>query len=92
MYRVSDTVRSTHGQDGAIVLDVQRGQIVRLNLTGSLIFQRLERGETVARIVDGISRDFCTSRESVQTDVTSFLKSLSEQGLVCTSDTAEDRR
>ncbi len=90
MYRVSDTVRNTHGQDGTIVLDVQRGQIVRLNLTGSLIFQRLQRGETVAQIVDGISRDFCVSRANVRTDVTSFLKSLSEEGLVYMSDTPED--
>src|SRR5258707_116519 len=31
MYRVSDGVRSTHGQDGAIVLDVQQGQMFNLN-------------------------------------------------------------
>ena len=43
MYRVPDTVRSTYGQDGAIVLDVQRGQILRLNSTASLIFQRLQQ-------------------------------------------------
>jgi hypothetical protein len=51
MYRVPDTVRSTYGQDGAIVLDVQRGQILRLNSTASLIFQRLQKGETEAQIM-----------------------------------------
>jgi len=47
MYRISKGVRSTHGQDGAIVLDVQQGQMFNLNLVGSKILELLESGSTV---------------------------------------------
>src|ERR1035437_2435244 len=54
MYRVSDTVRSIHNQDGAIVLDVRQGQMFNLNLVGSRILELLKRGSTESEIVDEI--------------------------------------
>src|SRR5712691_8274913 len=51
MYRVSDGVRSTHGQDGAIVLDVQQGHMFNLNPVGSRILELLENGSAEADIV-----------------------------------------
>jgi hypothetical protein len=44
MYRVSDSVRSTHGQDGAIVLDIRQGQMFNLNFVGSRILELLKEG------------------------------------------------
>ena len=82
MYRVSDGVRSTHGQDGAIVLDVQQGQMFNLNLVGSKILELLEGGATESDIVNVISRDFNASREIVENDVREFIESLKRHKLV----------
>lgn len=76
MYRVSDTLRATHSQDGAILLDVQQGQIFNLNLVGSKILELINNGETESNIVNVISREFNASREVVESDVRKFIKSL----------------
>ena len=82
MHRVSDGVRSTHGQDGAIVLDVQRGQMFNLNPVGSRILELLETGSAESDIVNVISREFNTSREVVENDVREFIESLRKHKLV----------
>jgi hypothetical protein len=82
MYRVSDGVRSTHGQDGAIVLDVQQGQMFNLNLVGSRILELLEKGSAESDIVNVISREFNASREAVESDVREFIESLQKHKLV----------
>src|SRR5882762_785892 len=82
MHRVSDGVRSTHGQDGAIVLDIQQGQMFNLNLVGSRILELLEKGSVESDIVNAISREFNTNREVVENDVREFIESLQKHKLV----------
>jgi Coenzyme PQQ synthesis protein D (PqqD) len=82
MYRVSDGVRSTHGQDGAIVLDINQGQMFNLNLVGSKILELLENGSAESEIVTVICREFNASRETVEGDVREFIESLKQHGLV----------
>jgi hypothetical protein len=82
MYRVSQGVRSTHGKDGAIVLDVEQGQMFNLNLVGSRILELLEKGLTESDIVSVITRDFNASREVVERDVCEFLESLKKHRLI----------
>lgn len=82
MYRVSDGVRSTHGQDGAIVLDIHQGQMFNLNPVGSRILELLESGSTEADIVETISREFNASQDIVENDVHEFIGSLKEHKLV----------
>jgi hypothetical protein len=82
MYRISDGVRSTHGQDGAIVLDVQQGQMFNLNLVGSRILELLEKGSAEPDIVNVISREFNASRKDVESDVREFIESLQKHKLV----------
>lgn len=82
MYRVSDTVRSTHGQDGAIVLDIRQGQMFNLNFVGSRILTLLKEGFTESAIVDKISQEFEVSREIAGHDVGKFIDALKELGLV----------
>ncbi len=82
MYRVSDGVRSTHGQDGAIVLDVHQGQMFNMNLVGSRILELLENGSPEPDIVNVISREFNTSRDVVENDVREFIESLQKNKLV----------
>ena len=82
LYRVSDGVRSTHGQDGAIVLDIHQGQMFNLNPVGSRILELLESGLVEPDIVDTISREFGANREIVENDVREFIGSLKEHKLV----------
>jgi hypothetical protein len=82
MYRVSDGVRSTHGHDGAIVLDVQQGQMFNLNRVGSRILELLESGSAESDIVNVISQEFNGGREVIENDVREFIESLRKHKLV----------
>ena len=82
MYRISNGVRSTHGQDGAIVLDIEQGQIFNLNLVGSRVLELLEKGSPEADIVNTISREFHASPQVVENDVREFIESLKQHKLV----------
>jgi coenzyme PQQ synthesis protein D (PqqD) len=82
MYRVSNTVRSTHNQDGAIVLDVRQGQMFNVNFVGSRILELLKSGSAESAIVDEISREFDISRDLAETDVREFLQALKKCHLV----------
>jgi hypothetical protein len=76
MFRVSDAIRSTATEDGAILLDIRHGQILGLNSMGSAIFQMLKRGLEPPQIVAEISREFGTNVSEVQSDVLEFIESL----------------
>jgi hypothetical protein len=82
MYRVSSTVRSTHNQDGAIVLDVRQGQIFNLNFVGSRILELLKNEYTESGIVDEIGREFGVSRHLAENDLREFLQTLKKCHLV----------
>lgn len=82
MYRVAEGVRSTHGQDGAIVLDIRQGQMFNLNLVGSRILELLETGATQSAIVDEISQKFEVSRVVAESDVREFVESLKQHYLL----------
>ena len=82
MYRVSDTVRSTHSRDGAIVLDVRQGQMFNLNFVGSRILELLKSGSAESAIVDEISREFGVSQDLAKKDVREFLLNLKKCQLI----------
>jgi fumarylacetoacetate (FAA) hydrolase family protein len=85
MHKISDSVRSTHGQDGAIVLDVQQGQMFNLNLVGSRILELLEQGSSEGEIVDTVSREFNADVDMVRDDVKEFLEALETYKLLKTA-------
>jgi Coenzyme PQQ synthesis protein D (PqqD) len=82
MYKVSQSIRTTHGQDGAIVLDIQQGQMFNLNFVGSRILKLLETGTTESAIVDEISQKFQVSRDVAESDVQEFIESLKQHHLL----------
>ena len=82
MYKVCETVRANHGPDGAVVLDIQRGRVIRLNVTGSFIFGRLQQGDPESIIVDAMSQRFCVSRDIAEADLNEFLNSMECEGLI----------
>lgn len=82
MYRVSESVRSTHGQDGAVVLDIRHGQMFNLNFVGSRILELLKTGATESSIVDEISQKSEVSRDVAEGDVREFIASLKQHHLL----------
>lgn len=86
MYKVSDTVRSTHTQDGAVVLDIRQGEIFNLNPTGSRILELIKAGSSEAAIVEEISRQFAIDRTTVERDVQEFVASLQERQLLVSTE------
>jgi len=82
MHKVSDSIRSTHGQDGAIVLDIAQGKIYRLNRVGSRVLESLETGTNETDIADRISREFGVSYEDAESDTREFIQQLQRMGLL----------
>ncbi len=82
MLKLSAQVRSTHNQDGAVVLDIRQGQMFRLNLVGSRMLELLKQGNTEASIAEEISREFGASQEIVRTDLREFLTLLEKHHLL----------
>lgn len=80
--KLSDEVRSTHGQDGAIVLHIREGQMFRLNLVGSRILELLRSEQTESQIADVISREFSADHAAVERDVQEFLAHLRTHRLI----------
>ena len=80
--KLSEHVRSTHSQDGAVVLDILHGQMFRLNVVGSRTLELLKQGMTEAQIADAISRDSGAQREIVATDLREFLNHLERNHLL----------
>lgn len=82
MYKVSEGIRRTHGQDGAIVLDIRQGQMFNLNFVGSRVLELLETGATESAIVDEISQKFEVNRDVAESDVREFMESLKQHHLL----------
>jgi len=88
--KLSEHVRSTHSQDGAVVLDILHGQMFRLNVVGSRMLELLKQGMTEAQIADAISRDSGAPREMVATDLREFLNHLERNHLLETRQATSD--
>lgn len=82
MFKLSEQVRSTHSQDGAVVLDIREGQMFRLNLVGSRMFELVKLGYSETSIADEISREFGVAREMVEIDLSEFLSHLEKHHLL----------
>lgn len=82
MYQVSKSVRATHNQDGAVILAIHTGQVLRLNPTGSLVFQYLQQGATEAEIVAVLMTRFELSSEVATADLHEFLDALERLELI----------
>jgi hypothetical protein len=82
MFRLSDEVRSTHGQDGAVVLDIRHGQMYCLNLVGSRMLELLKQGHGEKEITDQVSKEFDASCDGVAADLREFLGVLEQHHLV----------
>lgn len=82
MYQVSAGVRSTRNEDGGIVLDIDHGQMFRLNPVGALILELLRKGLPEKEIAKDMAQQYSIREETAVADVREFLKSLEAHKLV----------
>jgi|HubBroStandDraft_4_1064222.scaffolds.fasta_scaffold59927_3 hypothetical protein len=82
MVRLSDSVRSTHSADGAVILDVKRGRIFRFNPTGSRILQLLRSGAEEHEIVGMLVEEFSADPATAESDTNAFLTALRQNALI----------
>ncbi len=82
MIRISENIRETHNQDGAIVLDIFHGRIFTLNFVGARILELLKTNTEAAQIAEEISREFGVARGKASIDVHEFIEALEKHHLI----------
>jgi hypothetical protein len=82
MFKISDAIRSTSTQDGAVLLDIHQGRILGLNKMGSRVFKMLQGGLDQDQIASEISKDCGADVDYVRTDVLDFIKTLQQHNVL----------
>jgi Coenzyme PQQ synthesis protein D (PqqD) len=73
---VSHTIRRIQTPDGAVLLNVERGQMFSLNPVGSKILELLDAGVAQAQIAEQVSAAWSADLEMVERDVRDFIEAL----------------
>lgn len=92
MMRISEHIRTTITQDGAVIMNIKRGSMLTLNPTGSMIWQRLSEGHTPTQIAAQLASEFGISREQASADVNEFLEQLEAHHLIESGESPDSSR
>jgi hypothetical protein len=82
MIRLPENIRSLTNADGAVLLDLRRGKIFRINPTGATILDLLLRGYERDRIAAELSERWGIDRHLAVADLQTFLNSLASNELL----------
>lgn len=82
MLTISHTIRRTQTTDGAVLLDIERGQMFCLNPVGSQILELLDAGNDERQIAEQMSAAYGVDLDMVRTDVGDFIESLSRHRML----------
>ena len=89
---IPSSVKETASEDGAVLLDVERGICFSLNFIGLKIWELLKKGYDQAQIVDTLQKDYSITREQLQDDVRQFMQELESSKLLVDDDQPEKGR
>ena len=84
-WRISPEVRTTYSEDGAVLLDINKGICYSLNSVAAQIWVTVESSEagvTIEDIVDAIETHFKVPRQELKCDTAECLNKLQRMGLV----------
>jgi Coenzyme PQQ synthesis protein D (PqqD) len=90
--RVSENVRTTITQDGAVLMNIKGGHMITLNPIGSIIWQQLSEGRSPEQIAAHLAAEFGISREQASGDVSEFLEQLETQHLIESAELSGSRK
>lgn len=82
MLSISSTIRKTDTPDGAVLLDVERGEMLCLNPVGSKILELIARGCREDEIAKEVSALYGAQIEQVRADLDEFLDTLRGHGVI----------
>jgi len=91
MMRISENIRTSFNQDGAVLMDIQGGSMLTLNPIGSIIWQQLSDGRSPEQIAEHLASEFGITREHALTDVSEFVQQLEAQHLIRPSESGDSR-
>lgn len=75
-------VQSVVDEDGAVILDIKRNAIVRLNSTGGFIWEKLQAGSSIEELVLALAQETKVEIDTVERDVREFLDDLRSKHLI----------
>jgi hypothetical protein len=64
-----------------VILDPEAGTYLRLNRTGSWVWQRLDAPRSVEELAEGMADEFGIDRSRARHDVSAFARDLAARGL-----------
>ena len=82
MQALAKTIRRIANADGAIVLDLRRGAMFRVNPLGARILDLLQTGASPVQISHKLSSEFGVTFDTVENDVRVFLDALQAHGVL----------
>ena len=85
VWTVSSYVRSTHSEDGAVLLDIKKGVCYSLNVAAARVWMTIETSQTginFAGILDAVETHFDVPSQELEADITECLGKLERMGLV----------
>lgn len=82
MFRFPETIRSSHVDDGSVLLDTRSGRIFSFNQTASRILQMIEAGFDRNAIVEHMIQEFRAEPQTAEKDVCEFLHLLQHNQLL----------
>jgi hypothetical protein len=80
--RPSSSVKASRSNDGLVLLDVERGELLAANAIGAGIWGLIEQGFTGDEIARRIAGDYDIPLERAERDVDAFLAALTARRLV----------
>jgi hypothetical protein len=84
-WRISPEVRTTYSEDGAVLLDIDKGLCYSLNPVAARVWSTVEAsrsGIDLCGLVDVMETHYTISREQLERDVDECLSKLENMGLV----------
>ena len=81
-YRFPDSIRGSWDADGGVLLDLDRGQLIRVNPVAAVILKGINRGESECEIAQSIAGMCEADQNTVRSDVRRFCELLEQQGLI----------
>ena|SRR5437879_5453763 len=81
-YRLVEHVRAMINQDGGILMDIEHGTMISLNVSASRVWKKLQQNVPLAQIIEEISVEFKIAPDTARRDVQEFLNSLQKHALV----------
>jgi len=84
-WRISPEVRTTYSEDGAVLLDINKGLCYSLNPVAARIWVTIEMsgaGITLDGLVGALETHFKVPREQLGGDIVEYLSKLEHMGLV----------